>query len=138
MIAYVDSSVLLRFMLQQPGAAHELLEFDRRMTSSIAEVECLRAVDSAHAHGDIDENEWSDRRAVAFDELKRMHLVPPSRSILSRACDPLPAPLRALDAIHVATALTLRDREAPGIVFATHDRQQARAARAMGFEVLGV
>ena len=42
------------------------------------------------------------------------------------------------DAIHVATALVWRKRRAPGRVFATHDRQQARAATAPGFDVLGV
>jgi hypothetical protein len=46
--------------------------------------------------------------------------------------------LKTFDAIHVATAIVWRERRAPDLVFATHDRQQARAARALGFEVLGV
>jgi hypothetical protein len=31
-----------------------------------------------------------------------------------------------------------RDRRAPDLVFATHDRQLGRAALALGFEVIGL
>jgi predicted nucleic acid-binding protein len=66
-----------------------------------------------------------------------MRRVLPSLSILRRAGQPLLVPLRALDAIHVATAVVYRERRAPDLVFATHDRRQARAAAALGFEVIG-
>jgi hypothetical protein len=58
-------------------------------------------------------------------------------SVLARAADPFPTDLGSLDAIHLATALELR-HEFPTLTFATHDRQLAIAALAMGFEVLGV
>ena len=138
MIAYVDSSVLLRFVLQQPDAAHELSEFDERVTSMLAEVECMCGIDAARARGELDEQQWEERRDAANRQLRRMRRLMPSRSILRRAGEPLPVPLRSLDAIHLATARSWRDRRAPELVFATHDRQQARAARALGFEVLGV
>lgn len=137
MIAYVDSSVLLRFVLQQPDAAYELRGFDERVTSMLAEVECMCGIDAAHARGDLDPKEWEERRDVAHRQLRRMRRLMPSRSVLRRAGEPLPGPLRPLDAIHLATALSWRERRAPELVFATHDRRQARAARALGFEVLG-
>jgi len=45
--------------------------------------------------------------------------------------------LKTLDAIHLATAMSWRDRIGQGLPFATHDAQLATAARSMGFEVLG-
>jgi hypothetical protein len=45
---------------------------------------------------------------------------------------------RPLDAIHIASANTLRDRLGTEVIFATHDRQQATAARALGFEIIGI
>ena len=138
MIAYIDSSVLLRVVLQQPGADDGLLAFDQRVTSLLTEVECLCSVDRAYRRGDLDLTEWGERRTAAYEQLRRMHRVVPSRSVLQRAGSPLPVPLRALDAVHVATALMLRDRRGDELLFATHDRQQARAARALGFEVVGV
>ena len=49
----------------------------------------------------------------------------------------MPTTLGTLDAIHLASALVLRE-EVPDLVFATHDRQPAIGARALGFEVIGV
>jgi hypothetical protein len=46
--------------------------------------------------------------------------------------------MRTLDAIHLASALLLRERRGFALVFATRDPQQARSARAPGFECVGV
>ncbi len=62
----------------------------------------------------------------------------PSMSVLRRAGEPYPLALKSLDAIHLASALVLRDRRDPDLVFATHDRQLGRAAATMGFDVIGL
>jgi hypothetical protein len=49
----------------------------------------------------------------------------------------MPTAVKTLDAIHLASALLVRERRAPSLVFVTHDPQRARAARALGFECLG-
>jgi predicted nucleic acid-binding protein len=138
MIAYVDSSVLLRFVLEQPKALSDVGSFDELITSLIAEVECMCAVDAAHARGELDADEHAERRIIAYSQLRRTRRIMPSLSILRRAGQPLPVPLRALDAIHVATALVWRERRASDLVFATHDPQQARAAASLDFAVIGV
>jgi hypothetical protein len=38
----------------------------------------------------------------------------------------------------LASAMLWRERRDPDLIFATHDPQQARAARALGFECVGV
>jgi hypothetical protein len=45
MIAYVDSSVLLRVLLGQPNALPEWAGIDTAVGSSLVEVECLRTLD---------------------------------------------------------------------------------------------
>jgi predicted nucleic acid-binding protein len=137
MIAYVDSSVLLRIILEQPDPLRELAGYEELVTSALTQVECLRAVDNAWIRGDMDAEESTVRRLTAFAKLKRFVRVRPSRSILARAEGPFPTLVAALDGIHVATALIWRERRAPDLVFATHDRRQARAAAALDFEVLG-
>jgi len=57
--------------------------------------------------------------------------------VLHRAALPMATPTGTLDAIHIATALMLRERSDDDIVFATHDAQQATAAGALGFRVVG-
>lgn len=138
MIAYVDSSVLLRFVLDQPDPLLGLHDFAQRITSAVTEVECLRVIDASRLAGGLNDDEYADRRAAVFSQLRRMRRVVVSGSVLRRAGEPLPAPLKALDAIHMGTALQWRDHEAPDLVFATHDRQQGRVARLLGFEVIGI
>jgi hypothetical protein len=46
--------------------------------------------------------------------------------------------VKSLDALHLASAMLLRERLRIALVFATHDPQQARAARTLGFDCIGV
>ena len=138
MIAYVDSSAILRFVLQQPDPLMALLDCDDRVTSFLTEVECLRAIEAARLRRQLSIDESGERRQLAYRHLRRMRRLMPSLSILRRAGEPYPRALKTLDAVHLATALMWRDRRAPDLVFATHDRQQGRAAAALGFEVIGL
>ncbi len=138
MIAYVDSSVLLRFILDQPDPLSDLMQIDTRVTSFVAEVECLRAVESARSRGQLSDDESADRRRIVYAQLRRMRRLAVSLSVLRRAGEPYPLPVKSLDAIHLASALTVRDREAPDLVFATHDRQLGRLAAVMDFRVIGL
>jgi predicted nucleic acid-binding protein len=137
-IAYVDTSVLLRFVLCQPDRLEELRSCAERVTSFLTQVECLRVIDSARLRGLLSTDESAERRMQTYEQLRRMRRLVPSLAILHRAGEPFPVALKSLDALHVASALVWRDRFAPDLVFATHDRQQGRAALALGFEVLGL
>jgi hypothetical protein len=55
-----------------------------------------------------------------------------------RAGGPLGAPLRSLDAIHLASALRWREENPEEqLTFTTHDERLARAAQMHGFTVVG-
>ena len=60
-----------------------------------------------------------------------------SPALLRRAGQHLPVPLGTLDAIHLATALSIGESTGEPFVLATHDRALARAARAVGLEATG-
>lgn len=138
MIAYVDSSVVLRFVLEQPGQLTELAHYRRLVTSALTQSECLRAVDNLRIIGTIPEGDYPARRYSVFSKLRGVEQATPSPSVLATTSGAFPAAIATLDAIHVATALKWRDRREPGLVFATHDRQQSKVARLLGFEVIGV
>jgi uncharacterized protein len=137
-IAYVDSSALLRFVLEQPGQLAELATCDGLVTSTLTQTECLRAVDNARLRGSVDDSEYEARRRAVYDKLRGIERVVASRSVLTRADSAFPAVIATLDAIHVATALLWRERRAPDLVFATHDRRQGKVAGMLGFDVIGV
>ncbi len=138
MIAYVDSSVVARFVLQQPDRLVELTTFDQRFTSQLTQLECLRAVDKTRMDDNLTPDEVLVRSLALYQLLRGMRRVAVSRSVLERGSASFPLPVKSLDAVHLGTALHLRERGYPQMTFATHDSQQARVALLLGFPVLGV
>ena len=138
MIAYIDSSVLSRVVMRQTDRLVELETCEQRFTSQLTQAECLRAIEKARLDEGLGPDEILARRLILFDQLRRMSRVAVSRAVLDGAGASYPLPVKTLDAIHLATAVRLRERGIPGLVFATHDRQQGRAALALGFRVVGL
>ncbi|MFN0145244.1 MAG: type II toxin-antitoxin system VapC family toxin [Dehalococcoidia bacterium] len=138
MTGYLDASSWLRAVLRDGPLLPEWADLTITFSSEIVLVEVHRVVDRLRLTGALSPRELAEARAQ-LDELERsVNIVPIDEDIIELARSPLPTPLRALDSIHVATALILRDDVGLRFVFATHDRQQATAARALGFEVVGV
>lgn len=138
MIAYVDSSVLMRVVMQQPDRLTGLTSFDERVTSRLSQAECLRTLDKARLVDGLEPDDVVQRAAFVHRLLRQMSRVAVSRAVLDRAGEAFPLPVQTLDAIHLATALQLRDRARADLVFATHDLTQGRTALALGFEVIGL
>ena len=135
MRAYVDASVLLRIILgeSEPLAAWPTFV---PMSSELIRVECLRVVDRARFGLGIDDEQTARHRADVLEALGAFRLVPVNTAVLERAAEPFPTALGSLDAIHLATALHLRE-DVPDLMVATHDRELATAARSVGFTVKG-
>lgn len=137
MIAYLDSSVVLPVVLGQRDRLKEWRQVREGVASALVEVECLRTLDRLRLREGLTDRELARRREAVFALTGEMHLVEPTRAVLSRASQPLPTPLGTLDAVHLATALLWRDSHAPDLVLATHDAALALAARASGISVVG-
>ena len=139
MRVYLDSSVLLRKLLGEPGRLRKTRwrSIDRGVASALAEVECLRTLDRLRLRRKLDTTRLVEVRVALFGLLEALEVVEVSRPVLGRASAPLPVPLGTLDAIHLATALAYRDLRHHRLAFATHDERLGAAARAMGFDVWG-
>lgn len=137
MIAYLDSSVLIRIVLAQPAALAEWRQLRRGVTSALAEVECLRTIDRLRLAAGLTDIEVARRREAIYRVLDSLEIVELTRPVLARAAQPMPTTLGTLDAIHLATALLWRERSGDQPFLATHDAALALAATASGFKVLG-
>jgi len=137
-IAYLDTSVLLRVLLGQPDRLAEWPEIQRGVGSALVEVECLRVLDRLRLRADLPPEELALRREAVYRLTAEMEIVEPSWPVLRRAGQPFPVPLGTLDALHLATALLWRDTRGEELMLATHDRELALAARSCGLTVLGV
>jgi predicted nucleic acid-binding protein len=136
-IAYLDTSALLRLVLGEPGALVDLRSSEALISSEMLAVESFRTIDRLRLQGVLSAEEAASRRASAAEWLEAVDLVLLQRPVLARASEPFPTPLGTLDALHLATALVWRDRMGQVLVVATHDRDLALAARSFGIEVLG-
>ena len=138
MTAYIDTSALLRLILREPGALDELRSYEGLVASELIAVESRRTIDRLRLQGSLTTEEAAARLRAVTDWLEAIDLVLLRPPVLSRACDPLPTPLGTLDALHLATALTWRDRIGSLPVLATHDAELGLAARSFGFDVRGI
>ncbi|MGQ0642944.1 MAG: PIN domain-containing protein [Gemmatimonadaceae bacterium] len=140
MIAYTDSSILLRVVLNQPGRvkAGEWNSIDLAIASALVEVECLRTLDRMSLEGSLEHSRLAPLRETIYRLLESVEVVELTATLLRRASSPLPTPLGTLDAIHLTTALLWAESRGQSPVMLTHDRALAMAARAFGLRVLGV
>jgi predicted nucleic acid-binding protein len=137
MIAYIDSSVLLRVALGQPNALPEWRTIDRGVSSALIITESLRTLDRVRLRVKLSDFEVAGRRSTILALLDSLELVEIDSIVLDRAAQPMPTELGTLDAIHLASALLWKDAMRLDAIMATHDGALGLAARAHGFQVLG-
>ena len=136
MIVYLDTSVVLRPLLDQPRKLSGWGEWETAYSSELMGVECRRVIDRLRLEAIFDDRkvaEAIDRLAQIERAIKRIRLT---RSIVHAASKTMPTVVKTLDAFHLTSAVALRERRGIDPLFVTHDRQQATAARALGFNCL--
>jgi predicted nucleic acid-binding protein len=138
MIAYIDSSVLMRVAFGQRNALPEWHTIDRGVSSALIITESLRTLDRLRMQAPLSDNEVARRRCAILALLDSLELVEIDSIVLDRAAQPMPTELNTLDAIHLASALLWQDSMGLDAVMATHDGALGLAAQAHGFKVLGI
>lgn len=118
---YVDTSAFVKLLLPEAHGApiRQYLKGQPLVASALLEVELVRAVNRTDP----------TQTAAAANALRQVQLVPIDAQVLTAAADLAPAALRALDALHLATALSIREHLTS---FVTYDRQLGAAAIASG------
>ena len=123
---YVDTSAFLKLLVEEPESAPlqaRLVRWRQRASSELLRTESLRTLRrSGHAHV-----AGSARRLFAG-----LHLIRLDQQILDRAGELTPATLRSLDAIHLASALSIGSDL---VALVTYDERLADAAAAYGIAV---
>jgi predicted nucleic acid-binding protein len=137
MIAYIDTSALLRIVLREPEALDDLRSYEALVSSELIAVESARTIDRLRIQGTLTTHEAAERVRAVTEWLEAIDLVLLRPPVLSRASEPMPVALGTLDAIHLATALIWRDRMGPLPEMVTHDTALGAAARTFGFDVRG-
>lgn len=125
-ILYVDTSAMLKLLVREAESAaieRELLNWSELATSVIAEVELPRAVARAREERP---DAVIDGSLVLQGILASAAIIPLEANIVARARSVQPVHVGALDAIHIASALSLGPQLA-GV--ATYDKRMQSALR---------
>jgi uncharacterized protein len=137
-VKYVDASAVLRILFIEPGPSVPRDDEDRLVSSRLVEVETFRAVDRERLVGHLDDLQTATKRKELTDLLEMLDLVAIDDGIIARAKRAFAINVRALDAIHVATAEILAEEASDELLeFWTHDDRQAAAASSRGLDVRG-
>ena len=124
-LSYFDASAFVKLILAEPEseALRETVGASTNLVAAaVTEVEVVRAVRRADPGG----------VEVARHRLGALRLLAPTRAIRRRAGELDPPALRALDAVHLSTALAVADQLA---AFYCYDERLAAAAEAAGLPV---
>ncbi|MYF77881.1 MAG: type II toxin-antitoxin system VapC family toxin [Acidobacteria bacterium] len=139
MTLYAESSAVLFWLLGQPRGDAVWRSFQRAdgvFTSDLTLVEADRALHRLAAAGALDAGDTAAARARLENVAATwvVHRITPRVVDRSRGAFPR-EPIRSLDAIHLATALVIRDVQ-PGLSVLSLDRRLRENAVAVGFEVV--
>jgi len=137
MNVYLDTSVVLRRLLKEPGALSGWGRWTAAYASRLWLTEALRTVERLRLVGRMDDEDVARVRDDFRQVHAALHIIPVEETVLVRAGESFPTTLGTLDAIHLASALAVQE-EVPLDRFLTHDRALALAAASLGFAVEGV
>lgn len=136
MIAYVDSSVLLRLALKQPNPVREFSSITHGISSRLLKAESLRTLDRLFTQETVSEKDQARATSFIYTALDYLELIPVD-PILESVGSPLGLQLGTLDAIHLFSALKWKETRKTALTLLTHDAALALAAERFGVPTLG-
>jgi hypothetical protein len=128
-VIYVDTSVALAHLLAEDRSPPASLWDETLVSSRLLEYELwtrLHARGLAASHG--------EHARELLHRLALLELAPP---VVARALEPFPTPVRALDALHLASVEFLRGQRQE-VALASYDARMVDAARRLGIPVLAM
>ena len=132
---YLESSAVVAWLLGEPPAAdviRAMSEAEVRVTSQLTLVEIERVIRRAVALRLIKEAPAQKLRGLLARKRKQWITMTLTESVLARAGSVFPVePVKALDAIHLATALTFSETF-PDLKIIAFDRRVSDNAVALG------
>lgn len=136
MNCYVDSSVVLRYLLGVHSELERTAGFDEAASSELLLIECPRVLDRYRLERLLDDDALAHLMTAFRLIADGFHIIELTDAVKERAAEPFPTVIGALDAIHLSSAALWGEQQGRrNLAILTADRQMERCARAMGFAV---
>jgi predicted nucleic acid-binding protein len=139
---YFDTSALVKRYIRERGSAQVVSLLGRHdfLSSAITPVEVLSVLSRKKRDGELSEENFSTVLSRIESERIRWELVDVGEPVLKRAQEIVQGavPVRALDAIHIASLVTFEAAAGMRIPFITGDGRQRDAAARMKLHVVWI
>lgn len=134
MVAYLDSSLVLRYVIQSETAIQQAIVLGGLFSSELLKIECQRVLHRCRMTGEFDDAALAEAYSRLEEVLSGVALYGLSEAVKSYAAGAFPLPVKTLDALHLATALLFQqENSGEKVVVFTTDNAMNLCARALGF-----
>jgi predicted nucleic acid-binding protein len=99
---YVDSSVVLRHILNDDPALAGITTFDMVGSNDLLLIECQRVLQRERMEAHLDDRQYCESFVLLETILDSLYLIELGPAVKRRAAGPFPTVIGALDAIHLA------------------------------------
>lgn len=135
MIAYLDSSAVLRFLAGADDAFHDFFDWSEAFSSELLKVECKRTMYRWRLNGEITDEQLNHLLVDLQRLVDMITLVKIDSRILEKSADPMATSIGTLDAIHLSTALIYKSSKNQEKIVLSHDRALNLAASSCGLQI---
>ncbi len=134
MVAYLDSSVVLRYVLKGDPAIRHALACETILSSELLEIECRRVLQQCRMVGELSDTTYVTAVKRLDALLAGIGLLSLSPAVKKRAMDAFPVVVKTLDALHLATAIVFSAKQSSDtLLMFSHDEAMNRCAVVLGF-----
>lgn len=134
MIAFVDTSVVLRFVLEGDITLHQAFAAAVTACSELVWIESMRVAQRLRLDGVLDDQRLTEAVSRIADCYSSFRVYLLDEEIKQTAAGPFPTVIGTLDALHLACARrAARQYHGQTLLVFSHDRQMNMCARALGF-----
>lgn len=134
-LAYFDTSVWLKLYVREEGSdeARALAKRHRILSSAILLTEAFSALHRKKEAGKISDGILQKLVGTMKDDVNSIEIINLNQDVLAKSQEVvLATQARTLDAIHIASALIVRNLAEIPLTFVTADRKQCEAAQELG------
>jgi uncharacterized protein len=140
--AYFDTSALIKRYVRERGSTRvvSLMRRHELLSSAITPVEVMSALSRRRRDRELSEEDFAATASRVQSEQIRWELVEVGETVLNRAEEIVQGtvPMRALDAVHVASLMAFQAASSIQIPFVTGDGRQRDAANYLSLDVIWV
>jgi len=137
MICYVDSSVVLRYLLMHDSVFTRSSQFDLVGSSELLIIECNRVLDRYRLENQITDAELAEVKQRFERIVGGLHIIELTQSVKTRAAGSFPTVIGTLDALHLASLLLWKESASEErFLLLSADQQMLTCAAALGVSLL--